>query len=483
MPYIRLLFCCLIFWGFSGSQATARVLPSVFIFITNYPVCPGEPIIIKATPSDLGTNLTYQWRINGVAKGTNSDTFTIDATMINITPDDIIDCVVTDNVTGQQATSNKLTKVERLVYSAPYAEIFFAGVGNTGLACKNSLLFVGSYIHFNYNYSIADINLNVKYTLEWMVNGVVVQQPVAGYFDGNTLKNGDQITLRVTISGKCKPFEQVTSNALTITAVPSPTVAISSDGSACVGLVAQYKATVTDAVSPTYQWLVNGNKAGTNSPNFSSSTLALNDVVSCKVTSNSQCGPLEATSNQITVSGAQSYVNSVSISSSAVNNFITEGQTVTFTANNSYKGNVNFQWYVNNLPVGNNSPIFTSSNLTLGDKVSCTVTTTDNCVVPQTVTSNRITILMIKPIVIPNAFTPNGDGINDKWTILPLLAYPQSLTQVFNRYGAVVYQSVGYTDGWDGTFNGKPLPVGVYYYIIRVDDKTPPFRGSLSLLR
>ncbi|WP_423149246.1 gliding motility-associated C-terminal domain-containing protein [Rubrolithibacter danxiaensis] len=70
-------------------------------------------------------------------------------------------------------------------------------------------------------------------------------------------------------------------------------------------------------------------------------------------------------------------------------------------------------------------------------------------------------------ILIPSAFTPNGDGINDTWRITSLNTnFPDCSIEIFNRYGSPVFSSKGYFNSWDGTNNGKPLPDGTYYYII-----------------
>jgi gliding motility-associated-like protein len=69
-------------------------------------------------------------------------------------------------------------------------------------------------------------------------------------------------------------------------------------------------------------------------------------------------------------------------------------------------------------------------------------------------------------IVIPNAFSPNGDGINDTWQIKLLNSFLNAKVQVFNRQGQLVFNTKGYSKPWDGTSNGKPLPIGTYYYVI-----------------
>jgi gliding motility-associated-like protein len=87
-------------------------------------------------------------------------------------------------------------------------------------------------------------------------------------------------------------------------------------------------------------------------------------------------------------------------------------------------------------------------------------------------------------IIIPNAFTPNGDGINDIWNIKKLDDFPQCLVSVYSRYGSLVFQSHGYAKPWDGTSNGSPVPTGTYYYIINTNlGGFPPLSGYVAVLR
>jgi len=89
-----------------------------------------------------------------------------------------------------------------------------------------------------------------------------------------------------------------------------------------------------------------------------------------------------------------------------------------------------------------------------------------------------------KPPVVPNAFSPNGDGINDTWVIRYLNEYPSADVEVFNRYGQPVYHATGgYTTPWDGTYKGQPLPVGTYYWIIRPGSGRKQISGSVTILR
>ncbi len=89
----------------------------------------------------------------------------------------------------------------------------------------------------------------------------------------------------------------------------------------------------------------------------------------------------------------------------------------------------------------------------------------------------------LSSVDIANAFTPNGDGVNDYWQIKDMDNYPSALVQVFNRYGQKVFESKGYSQPFDGTYNGKQLPVGVYYFIINLSINCNLLTGSLTIIR
>jgi gliding motility-associated-like protein len=99
-------------------------------------------------------------------------------------------------------------------------------------------------------------------------------------------------------------------------------------------------------------------------------------------------------------------------------------------------------------------------------------------------TEVTFTIDAITEIEIPNGFSPNGDGLNDKWTIKNLaLLYPSCRVTVYNRWGSPVFESSGYTREWDGTFNGKKLPDGTYYCILELGDGQAPMKKSVTIMR
>ena len=107
-----------------------------------------------------------------------------------------------------------------------------------------------------------------------------------------------------------------------------------------------------------------------------------------------------------------------------------------------------------------------------------TVTSANGCTA-----SSIINISVLKTPVVPNTFTPNGDGVNDKWDIKYLDTYPGCTVSIFNRYGKQLYSSYGYPNPWDGTFNGSELPVGTYYYLIDPKNGRKVMSGSLTIIR
>jgi len=156
---------------------------------------------------------------------------------------------------------------------------------------------------------------------------------------------------------------------------------------------------------------------------------------------------------------------------------ITQGQSVTL--NGSAKGTaVKYYWtpstYLSSDTVLN--PIATPP-----EDITYTlhVTSTVGCGAEAT---NDVFVRVYKSITIPNTFTPNSDGTNDTWNIAALDTYPQSTTQVFDRYGGIVFNSIGYAKGWDGTYNNKKVPTGTYYYLIDLKNGKK-FSGWLLVVR
>lgn len=90
----------------------------------------------------------------------------------------------------------------------------------------------------------------------------------------------------------------------------------------------------------------------------------------------------------------------------------------------------------------------------------------------------------VSGLFVPNAFTPNGDGLNDRWNIPFLDPGLHADVKIFNRWGQLVYHAPGTTVSWDGNLHHLPQPSGVYIYTIGFKDKKlPDLHGVLRLIR
>ncbi len=88
-------------------------------------------------------------------------------------------------------------------------------------------------------------------------------------------------------------------------------------------------------------------------------------------------------------------------------------------------------------------------------------------------------------VEFPNFFTPDGDGLNDLWIPDNIEGFPDVLIKIYDRYGRVVEEMTRNVQGWDGNYDGKPLPTGDYWYVVQLqgelDDRE--FVGHFTLYR
>jgi gliding motility-associated-like protein len=109
-----------------------------------------------------------------------------------------------------------------------------------------------------------------------------------------------------------------------------------------------------------------------------------------------------------------------------------------------------------------------------------TVTAQNGCIA-----TDSVLITVLPDVVIPTGFTPNGDGWNDTWVIDLVDLFPNIEVEVYNRWGELLFRSVGYKQPWDGKYKGGFVPVGTYYYVINLNDPAfpDPYTGPLTVIR
>lgn len=96
--------------------------------------------------------------------------------------------------------------------------------------------------------------------------------------------------------------------------------------------------------------------------------------------------------------------------------------------------------------------------------------------------SKSFTILVNKRGGVTNLITPNGDGYNDFWKIFHIEDHAPCQVDIYSREGIKVFTSSNYSNNWDGTYNGQPLPEGTYIYIAKCKDNKIQ-KGTINILR
>ena len=82
-------------------------------------------------------------------------------------------------------------------------------------------------------------------------------------------------------------------------------------------------------------------------------------------------------------------------------------------------------------------------------------------------------------IYFPNAFTPNGDGVNDEFKVVTSTTNIALFSlSIYNRWGALVYQTNDITQGWDGTYKGTACQRGSYVFKVTYNTSTSPLTTS-----
>ncbi|TDN81808.1 putative secreted protein (Por secretion system target) [Salegentibacter sp. 24] len=391
--------------------------PTVSISASTSTICQGEAVTFSATNTNGGTSPSYQWFINGASQGAASSNNTFSTS--GLSNNDVVSAQMLSNATCAQpstVTSNQISiTVNDLL--APGVEI----------QVSDSEICQGEEIRFE---AINLINEGSNPNFQWKVNGVNAGSNNT-VFTTTNLSNNDQVSLEMTSNAQCvdAAVNPASSNVISIIVNPliTPGVSIQArdnpEQSICQGEAVTFDATPTNGgTSPSYQWKVNGNNAGTNSSAFTTSSLSNGDRISVVMTSNIECvdeAANPATSELLTMEVKPILNPEVSISASKT--LICAGTGVTFTATALDAGaNPTYEWFINGFSQGTPSTnnIFSVSNLSDGQEVWAKVIPTDNCAQPATATSNSIPVEVLsnvpsKPLDLagPIAVCPVATGL------------------------------------------------------------------------
>ncbi|MCX6269258.1 MAG: hypothetical protein NTW16_18220 [Bacteroidetes bacterium] len=378
----------------TGTPATSNtvtmtvnpVLPvSLSIAASANPVCAGTSVYFTATPTNGGTNPTYQWKVNStnVSGATNAVYSFIPAN------GNTVNCVVTSNatcITGNPAASNIVTMTVNPLLP----------VSLTISASANSIC-AGTMVTF----TSAIVNGGAAPAYQWKINGTSVTGATGSSYTFAPA-NGNAITCVLTSNATCATGTPATSNTVTMIVNPLLPVSLSIVASAnpvCSGTAVTYTATpVNGGTTPAYQWKVNAtNVTGATNAVYTYNP-ASSDAISCVVTSNATCTTGNpATSNIITMMVNPLQPVSLTIAASA--NPVCAGTAVTFTATPVNGGTTPiYQWKINGTSVsGATGSAYTFVPVN-GNAITCVVTSNATCTSGNPATSNTVT-MTVNPLL------------------------------------------------------------------------------------
>jgi gliding motility-associated-like protein len=282
---------------------------------------------------------------------------------------------------------------------------------------------------------------------------------------GDTLRGLDtgRYAVQVTTQNGCD-----TTLYTTILPLPTPQIAIMADSTGCVGAAVQFTG-ATDA--PVWSWQFgDGNTSTVLNPDYYYRRIGTY-TVSFIATNIEGCS--DTTSKTITI-------KELDIKLTADKDLVNVGELVHLrtSANEPY---AILAW----------EPAYLLPNQTASAQTLPLDTTQIFTVTGRSaygcIGKASIQVAVTPNVFMPNAFTPNNDGVNDRFRPVATGYIFVRYFEIYNRYGQMVYSAQGHNiAGWDGTFNGQPMELGTYYYHINIEtkeNKTISLKGDVILLR
>jgi gliding motility-associated-like protein len=137
------------------------------------------------------------------------------------------------------------------------------------------------------------------------------------------------------------------------------------------------------------------------------------------------------------------------------------------------------EWFAQGTSIGSSPTV----DITQPNVYSVTVTHTNGCIGTNQITIDLSPNCEAVTLIVPNMFSPNGDGQNDSWQVEGIENVSDCTMKVFDDRGTTLLDKKGFdTMGWDGTINGKALPDGVYFYILTCPN-VRPVKGSVLIVK
>ena len=379
----------------SGTYTTLTVgnccTPPTSVILSGFstPICSAtDPGTFTANASGgSGGSYTYLWYQNGSSTGVTTSHY--DAGILTSNTD--IYCAVS---TGSGCTTNSGTTT---IVVDPITASVTMGVNQNNVCSVTVVTFTATPVNGG------------TPSYQWYLNGIPTgaDQPTFSY----TPANNDQVYVDMTSSFTCVSVSPSISDTVTMAVMPGLTASVSigvSQNNVCTGTQVTFTATPTNGGTPSYQWYLNGNTAGTDSTSYSM-TPANNDEVYVVMTSNASCvsgSPATSSTIKMNVNPLQS----VSVVNSVDQNNVCAGTAVTFTATPANGGTPSYQWYLNGTATGANQPTYSYTPADT-DKVYVVMTSTASCISGNPATSDTVTMTIIPNLPASVIISLNNNNV------------------------------------------------------------------------
>ncbi len=418
----------------NSNSVEVRVVPNLPVSVSiNDPGegCPGTSLTFIAAPLNEGSSPVYRWMVNGVDQSVSGSQFTSGALSHN----DVVRVELVSSLlckTGSPALSNDVVVK---VTSAVTPEV---SLNDPGRMC------VGTSVTFT---PVSNGGGNSTY--EWFVNGqlVATSHHLAPSFTPSTLENGDEVYVVLTSSLPCATQPTAVSNKVVMRYADHPAPVIhQSDTTICEGdpLILT---TTFNSGNGSLTWYQAGQAVAMNTDKLN---VSVSGVFTVGI-NNGVCP--EAYSDEVRVE-----VVKRPLADAGPDMYVKENDLVQLNA----KGDGVSLW---SPATGLSDPAILNPILTATNTITYTLTVSDPG--ERCFSTDEVTIIVEKPVIIPNVVTPNGDGLNDVWEIENMGGFPNATVKIYNRWGNIVWESHGYTERWGGTNrHGQLLPDGTYFYVI-----------------
>ncbi|WP_276483666.1 gliding motility-associated C-terminal domain-containing protein [Paraflavitalea pollutisoli] len=426
--------------------------PTLSVSTSANAICQGDRVTFTANAGPAGTTPTFEWFKNNQPTGTAG----ISYSSTTLVKGDVVHVVMTPSADAGCVSSPTINSMAVMV-TVGQPPVLLPITGNAVLCSgattqlANATAGVGGAWR-----SLNTIVATISNT--GLVSGVQAGNAVIRYIGTTPIGCRDSVDVTVTVNPSVVP-------SLTIDASHNDT---------CTGVAIQFTAQARQGGSqPFYQWQVNGQPTGTGAQ-WSSASLRNGDIVRCVLASNATCAsPASVTSNEIVLA-----IHALPVIDAGPDKTILRGKTTLLQGRVS-DDVTHISW----------TPVSSLQNATTATPVASPFSTTRYQLEASTakgcLATDAVTISVIETVKVPNAFSPNGDGIHDTWEIPDLGAVAQVDIQVFNRQGQPVYQASSYQrgKGWNGSYKGYVLPAGTYYYVIDLKNGQPKLSGAVTLLK